>query len=223
MASEVSLCNVALGLCSNEANIASLVEGSVEAQLCAQFYPLARDELLAAYNWNFCTKRVALATITNLWSGWQYCYAKPNDCLSAICVLLPNATDDTQTQDYIQELTTDAQGNDVQAIYTNVQSAVLKYTKMIVDPTKFSSLFNSTLPFLLAGYLAGPLTKDQSLQKAMFAEAERRVIAAKSQDGMDQNNNAYGDKHAPGFLGRNLSNADTRTDFNGNSVVGSSW
>ena len=48
MASEVDICNLALGHLGDNATVASLnpPEGSVQAQHCARFYPIARDALL---------------------------------------------------------------------------------------------------------------------------------------------------------------------------------
>ena len=44
-------------------------------------------------------------------------------------------------------------------LYTNEPEAVLLYTVDVVDSTKFSAMFTTTLGMLMASYLAGPIIK----------------------------------------------------------------
>jgi hypothetical protein len=107
MASEVDICNLALGYIGQAANITSLAERSVEAQLCAKFYPIARKTLLEMATWSFSTRRVKLAQVANptlaiaqgvdanaTQGTWQYAYALPNNVINAISVLPAEAIDD---------------------------------------------------------------------------------------------------------------------------------
>ena len=50
MASEVDLCNNALGQLGED-SITSLDDNSKKARLCKRFYPDARDTVLRAYPW----------------------------------------------------------------------------------------------------------------------------------------------------------------------------
>ena len=65
MASEVDICNVALGHLGDEAAISAIdpPDGSVQASHCARIYPMARDELIEMHNWRFAVKRKALALL----------------------------------------------------------------------------------------------------------------------------------------------------------------
>jgi hypothetical protein len=214
MASEVSICNLALSHLSNQANIASLMEQSVEAQYCSQFYPLARDQVLAEHNWSFATKRANLAYLDNDGVQWQYCYARPNDCLSVIAMLVPGALDDFDQQDYVQEQNTAG----VLVMRTNVPDAVLKYTKKITDPTLFEAHFITALSYLLASYLAGPITKDMKLKEAMYQAYSTSLGKARVSNANDSQNNAWGKKHVPtsitGRVDGTEARPDTLTDFN---------
>jgi len=51
----------------------------------------------------------------------------------------------------------DADGNDI--IYTDQESAVLRYSTTVTDTSKFSHLFVVTLSWHLASMLAGPVIK----------------------------------------------------------------
>jgi hypothetical protein len=188
LASEVDIVNLALAHLGDNATVASLdpPEGSAQAEHCARFYPLARDALLEMHDWNFATKRAQLALIDTAWTEWKYAYEQPSDCLNAVAVLAPTATDDYSAalplpfsqsgivssgqglytpQHYICE--TDERGRSV--ILTNQEDAVLRYVAYVTDTTKFSPLFTQTLSWQLAALLAGPIIKGD----AGAAEAKR--------------------------------------------------
>ena len=180
MASEVDVCNVALSHLGDSATVASISppDGSAQADLCARFYPIARDSLIEMNDWGFATRRVALAQQTNISTTWLYCYAQPADLVNPISVLYPDAADDTSSSigSYIPsnwsdtpagygvvytpqpyQLESAADGTDI--LYTNVQNAVLRYVAQVTDTTKFSPLFIRTLAASLASLLAGPILK----------------------------------------------------------------
>lgn len=193
MASEVDICNLALGHLGDSATVSSLSppEGSAQAEHCSRFYPIARDSLLEMHAWNFATTRVTLASLGSGWPEWQYCYACPTDAVNLLAVLASDATDDysiqnnfgfTQSglplvgagtytpQTYAQETLSDG----TLVIYTNQVNAMLRYTRTVTDTTIFSPLFVDALAWYLASYLAGPIIKgDQGA-----AEAKRCMAAA---------------------------------------------
>jgi hypothetical protein len=187
LASEVDICNLALGFLGDTASVSSInpPEGSAQAQHCARFYPIARNMLLETAAWNFATKRAILAEVTNTWEMWQYAYAMPSGVLTVISVLPLEATDDYSAavsrfpdnrhqipmnavympQPYAIEVNSSSQ----QVILTNQANAVLRYTFLATDSSRFSSLFVVALSWLLASMLAGPLIKGD----AGAAEAKR--------------------------------------------------
>lgn len=188
MASEVDICNLALGHIGDAATVSSIIppEGSAQAEHCARFYPIARDALLEMHAWGFATKRVNLASLGSGWPEWQYAYACPNDAVNLLAVLPQTATDDysvgmtymfSQTGDPIaaggiyqpQPYNYESLDDGTIVIYTNQENAMLRYTSLVTDTTVFSPLFIVTLSWLLASYLAGPVIKGD----AGAAEAKR--------------------------------------------------
>lgn len=172
MASEVDICNLALGHLGDTANVASLdpPEGSAQAEHCARFYPIARDSLLEMHPWGFATKRVQLAQLGTGWPEWDYSYAQPADALNIIAVLPPYATDDYSVGlsnvpmaaggSYVpQAFSCEVDANGADVIYTDQEDAVLRYTALVTDTTKFSPLFVMSLSWHLASMLAGPILK----------------------------------------------------------------
>lgn len=192
MASEVDICNLALGHLGDNATVSSISppEGSAQSEHCARFYPIARDALLEMHNWNFSMRRVNLAQLTNIWPEWKYAYALPADAINIIAVMPPDAYDDYATkfvptdtpsfahnyspmitagryspQDFTVEVGDD--GNHI--LYTNQEKAMLRYTMYVTDTTSYSPLFVMALSWQLASMLAGPILKGD----AGSAEAKR--------------------------------------------------
>lgn len=190
MASEVDICNLALGHLGDNATVASIrpPEGSAQAEHCARFYPIARDSLLEMHFWNFSMRRINLAPLEAAWPEWKYAYALPNDVLNVIAVMPPDANDDYASrfvpsdtpqfahnyspviaagrytpQPYTIEVLADGQ----HVLYTNQENAMLRYTAYVSDTTVFSPLFTMALSWHLASMLAGPIIKgDQGAAEA---------------------------------------------------------
>ena len=173
MASEVDICNLALAHLADEAAVASInpPDGSAQADHCKRFYPIARDALLELFAWPFATSRVALSlTASEPPGSWEYEYAMPSSCARVLSINVDGVLDDTATQDYVIE--TNEAGDKV--ILTNTPEAICRFTKLITDTTKFSPLFVTTLSFLMASYLAGPVTKSKTDAEANY----RRFLMA---------------------------------------------
>lgn len=181
MASDVDICNNALGLLGDPGTIVSIspASGSAEAVHCARFYPIARDSLINMHSWGFATKRVNLALLADTPpSSWQYVYQSPADVLNYLAVFDPNASDDYSSS-YPQagslnasaayssmvgvytpqQFAVELDANGVSVIYTNQQNAILKYSARVTDTSLFDPLFSEALTWLLAAKLAGPLIK----------------------------------------------------------------
>ena len=192
MASEVDICNLALAHLGDSATVASISppEGSAQAEHCARFYPIARDSILEMHTWNFSTKRILLAQVTNDWVMWKYAYGLPNNCINPISVIPSEAYDDYATRfvptdtpqfahnyspviaagRYVpQPFTIETRDDNTHVLYTNLENAVLRYQASVDDTTEFSSLFVMTLSWHLASMLAGPVIKGD----AGAAEAKR--------------------------------------------------
>lgn len=196
MASVVDICNLALAHLGESPSVVAInpPDGGFHAEQCAIFYPIARNVCLEVREWTFATKRQALATLSNVSiDGWDYAYTKPSDCVKAL-KLLPAEQDDALDDDYPVDF---IEENSV--IYSNEESAVLKYTYRIEDPTKFSALFVNALAYLLASYLAGPVTKDTKIKSAMY-EAFRNELGLASDANANVGKQAAYPRHTPTWI-----------------------
>jgi hypothetical protein len=195
MASVVDICNLSLAHLGDAATVSSISpsDGSPQADHCVRFYPIARDVLLESHDWNFARRRVALAETTNTPpDAWAYEYAHPSNC-ARILKLLDEAEDENSPRDFLQG--TDATG--LRVIWSNTENARVLYTHAITDTTKFTSLFVNSLSWLLASYLAGPITKDPRVKQTMYQMYQREMGQAQV---LDKTANRTSPAHTPDWV-----------------------
>jgi hypothetical protein len=170
MATEVQICNLALT--SVGANtIVSLGDNTNEARLCTIFYPLYRDYLLRLHPWNFAQVRTSLPKLAAAPAfGFDSQFQLPADCCRV------TETDLTVHDEWRVEGRT---------FVCNVDKVNIVYTKYLVDPSLFDSLFTITLAFLLAWKLSKVLTGKGNFTNALHAEYLEHLGIAQSVDGME--------------------------------------
>jgi hypothetical protein len=191
-------------------------DGSAEAGYCAQFYPFALAAALELASWGFATFREALAEIDNPSSTWAYAYAYPSDAINLIAVLPADALDD-YSQNFStlgsqnpfsaggpalpdlalsnpaenvytpQPYTTELNAEGDQIILTNCPNAVLRFTRAVDDPNKFSPLFAMALSYMLASLLAGPILKGDAGAKMAEAMLKRAGMFEAQAEASDAN------------------------------------
>lgn len=165
MAALITLCNQALAAIA-AGSIAALNETSIEARECSRFAQTLLDEMAEwSDSFSLGRKRVVLAEIDNdRPAEWLYAYAKPSDLGTAIAIraVEENAYDlpiggpyTLPTQDS-QPLAFVVEGN---AIYSNVETATLVYTKATTEAADLSPLGQKAFVDELAARLAVPVKK----------------------------------------------------------------
>lgn len=179
MTPTVDVCNLALSLIGQSANISSFSppEGSVHAQLCAAMYPLALGGLLERHPWAFATQRATLAQLATAPDGFAYAYALPADALR---VWELRETADAPLADY--ELV--AQGG-VRVLVTNIPAALVLYTFALDIPQVYPPMFKLALAHALAALIAGPIIKGEggaAVAKAMTQLAQQYTAQAAASD-----------------------------------------
>ncbi len=144
---------------------------------------------------------------------WQYAYAMPNAVVNAISVLPAEAIDDYEAmlgpfgsgqnmcppypQGYLpvpgsptytpQPYTIETAADGSQIILTNCVDAVLRYTLMVADTTKFGPMFTLALSYLLSSMLAGPIIKGD----AGAAQAAKQLLLFKDWEQQAEASDAY--------------------------------
>ena len=180
---EVDICNLALSHLGDVANVESIdpPESSAQAEHCARYYPIARDELLEMHDWAFATRRATLALLASSPStAWDYAYAAPVDMLTAIAVQPAGADDDVSAgarpasqffsgpdmtgagMPTPREFVTETAPDGTPVILTDTAQAVLRYKARVLDTAQFSPTFITALAASLASMLAGPIIKGET-------------------------------------------------------------
>lgn len=189
MTTIVEICNDALSnIRANSIN--SLNEASREAQVCKLKFPLVRDKLLRQYNWTFATVEVALGELALTAPRWRKVYNYPSDALN-IQMLYPSAVS-LDAADRASGLTiygTQEQRLDYRLVYEithiegkkvivcNSDDVIARYTKQIIDPNLYGSLFVMTLSWYLSSQIAIPLMgQGKGRGEKAVAEAEYRSL-----------------------------------------------
>lgn len=188
MSTPVDICNLALARLGDEANVQSISppDGSTQAALCAQFYPIARDTLLSMRQWTFATVRAPLALLVGdtYHSPWAYAYAVPNQCLAVLKILEADAAHDVAVSGSAvsQPFRVEALSDGQVAVLTNTPGAVAVYSVRVEDAGKFPPLFVDALSWLLASYMAGAIVKGDAGRTASRAttEAFQQVLGTAS-------------------------------------------
>lgn len=179
MASEVSICNLALTNIGKD-NIQSLNDAGAEAKACRQFYAHVRDLVLQEYPWRFAGRTLSMAQLANDKLGaWRYAYIRPTDCLKVRWVRPAYSDQEPMTEADEIAIPYDIEGS---TIYCNLSPAFLRYTYKLTDPTKFSPLFVEALGWHLAVRLAMPLTRDPKVRADAFQLALRASGTAQTAD-----------------------------------------
>jgi hypothetical protein len=196
MASTVDICNLALSHLGNKAQVVSIspVDGSVEADYCARFFTIARDEVLEMNDWTFARTRVELAQLsTNPSNVWQYAYLRPADCITPRR-MMPTGDATLHEDDSVDF---DQEGD---VLLTDLANAILIYTRPIEDPTRFSPGFVTALSYKLAAYLAGPILRGESGTNAAASLHGIAAKKAKEATSFDANRSWRSDEFVPSMV-----------------------
>ncbi len=175
MASKLSIWNLALSHIGDGDDIDDVDEGSVEAEQCRKFYPVARDMILERHAWDFAIDTTLLAQLAEDAVGiWAYRYALPPDYIRALHVSpdlnLLSATWLTDGQ-YLRQLNDfqklfeiEAADDNKPSILTNESPAYLRYIYRNENVGVYTPGFVMALSYLLASMLAGgPIVKSAKM------------------------------------------------------------
>lgn len=179
MASVVEICNRALSNIGNSRSINSLNEASKEAGECSLHFDACRDSVLADFDWNFATKRVALADTGAPPPDWQYAYRYPTDCVRITEIMVPGVRNPTASQRISYEVGADADGTG-KLIYTDQEDAWLKYVGRVTDVNMYDAIFAEALAWRLAAAINMALTGNADLGNNALNMYGRVILSAGS-------------------------------------------
>lgn len=171
MPSEVEISNMALYRVGSSIRITSLdesVEKNEAVRQCGFWYPIVRDQVLAAAPWGFARKSVAMAAVTDTsFPGWGFVYQYPADCIQAAAVCDSGGVRNgsfwlscwnwgpTLNVPKVPFQVGSRAGGDSNVLMTDLASAYLYYIFRQTVTATFTPLFIDALAWKLAGELGG--------------------------------------------------------------------
>lgn len=174
--SSVRIANMALSNIGARSTIESFDEQSPEARECKLWYDWARRQTLESFDWNFASRRAALALHSEdaPKNVWTYRYQYPASCLVAREIVNPLGP---RADAVPFEVENDATGEQ-KTILTDMEGAILRFTFDLTTPSLFSSYFVTTLSHLLGYYIAFPLTGKLDIKAGMLEVYNRLILTA---------------------------------------------
>jgi len=179
---EVQIANLALLAVGTRSTITGLAEASREAEVCNLFYAQTRDQLLKAAPWSFSKSYARLAVTKErnesaTWvdgdpePGFHWAYALPTD------FLYPRYLHDFSSFT-LGAITVGAALN-VKVIMSNLEAAVLTYTKSVTDTAKWDQDFTQAMIDALSGRIAMPINGKASRGKLALESANNAILNAR--------------------------------------------
>lgn len=172
MASQIDICNEALGLLG-KLPIVDIDESTPNAQKCKVLWDSARDEALRMGEWNFVTTRVQLVQeFDPPLFGYDYVYTRPADCLRLIRVARYEYELDDETAPKISYRLEGA------AILCNEAELFAKYIRSETATGLYDPLFCGFLAANLAAKLAGAFVLGAKVVQTMLELTKYRFAIA---------------------------------------------
>lgn len=196
MSAIIDICNLALSRVG-AARIQSLSDNTKAARECTTIYPFARDAVLRSYDWAFARKRLDLALLTETYTGFDFAYQYPVDCIclrkiTDVNGMITSIKWDWNTQKYVSsgkvkyEIGVAANLNS-NFILTSTELAEGVYTARVVNANLYDSLFIEALAWKLASDLAMPLLNKPDTQQAflrnfIYAVTQAQVVSGNEEE-----------------------------------------
>lgn len=182
---KTTIANLALSNVERAAVIEDLDnDTTTEAKTCRLWYDHARREALQDFDWTFARMRQALALHATDTSAdptgteeWTYRYEYPGTCIQPRKIWNPVSSADDAVP-YAVELASDG----TQSIVTDMEEAILVFTKDQETVSTFSPYFVTTLGVLLGHYIAHPLTGSSTKRAALRQDYIAKILIAGAHD-----------------------------------------
>ncbi|WP_149540454.1 hypothetical protein [Siccirubricoccus phaeus] len=167
--SALALCSRAL-LKIGAQPIASLDEGTAEAEVAANLYPAVRDALLSLFPWSFATAQAALPRLSaRPTADFDHAFQLPVDFLRALSAGTPNSG-----RGLVYRILEDR-------LHCSAEQVILSYIFRPVEAA-FPPFFAAALATRLAAEFCIPLTENTSRAQLLLNQAEAELRSARQAD-----------------------------------------
>lgn len=178
--SALALCTRAL-LKIGAQPIASLDEGTAEAEVAANLYAGTRDALISSHPWSFATGQACLPRLAaRPTADFAHAYQLPADFLRAISAGVPNSG-----RGLVYRLFEDR-------LHCDAEQVILSYI-FRPDESHFPAFFAAALATRLAAEFCIPLTENTGRAQLLLAQADTELRNARRTDSQQATPRAFDD------------------------------
>jgi hypothetical protein len=202
--SQVQIANMALDVIGTRSTIASLSEGSAEANAISRHWDNALDAVLRSVHWNFARKQIPLTSLKDGTQGqsvptpWLYEYAYPSDCVLVRYIMpmiqISPVTPGTPAGvspmaalgnpvKFIPGTDLDINGNPINVLLTDQPQAIGVYTFRNTNTAMWDALFVQEMAAFLGARICLALTGDKNTMKMALSMAQQYSIDAQRSNG----------------------------------------
>ena len=203
--SQIAIANMALDVIGTRSTIASLAEGSNEANAIARHWDNAADSVLRAAHWNFAKKQLALTLLQDGTNGgtvpvpWLYEYAYPSDCvlfrqIMPMMQVEPLSSPGVPGQPaplvaygppprFTVMTDQDINQNPITVVCTDQPQATAIYTFRNTNTAMWDPLFVQAFAAYLGARVCLALTGDKNTARMALQEAQAYAVDAQRQNG----------------------------------------
>lgn len=174
---EISIYNLALNAVGARSNLSSTTERDRGAEVCRLWYPVIRDQILAAAPWPSCKtfKRLALLKqqTEETWvtgdpePGYAFIYSAPSDMLHPRYI-----------SDYTR-FAISSYENEIKALSSNCSAPILVYTRRNYIVASWENELQMAIAYGLAANIAMPLTAKPQRAQLLVQQANDLVLTAR--------------------------------------------
>ncbi len=194
--SKTRIANMALSHIGSRSTVEDLTEASAEARVIDLWYDYSRMQALAAYNWSFARKRLALTTHSEDPPDgvWAYRYQYPADCVAARMIENPSGERSAagivrlpSTQGDAIPFTVEMNNAGTEkTILTDLDTAKLVYTFDQLNTGLFSPFFVELFSHLIAHHVAFTLTGKRTVASDELNKYNQLLLQAPAIDANEQ-------------------------------------
>lgn len=209
--STLAIWNKALSACRAKGRLSGLDENSLEREICEEWYSSVLGTVQEAAMWDSTrtSRRLALLKERDFNEAWvdgdpeppyKYKYALPVDYLRA-----------RQLAHGEQFMVGFDHDTNMQVLHTMSENAVLSYSRLSTDPTKWSHAQEMATVYGLAAHIAFPLSGLAGMVEKNIQLANALLDQARTQN--NNNSNEVNYVIAPWHAARGASELELRPDF----------
>ena len=184
---EVGIFNLALNAIGNRSNLSSTSERDRGAEVCRLWYPVIRDQVLAAAPWPSCKAFQRLAVLARRTEGpWTPDQPEPG---YAIAYSAPNDLLHPRYLSNFARFSTSTFNKGIKAINTNVEQAILTYTFRNYVVSRWESELQMAIAYGLAANIAMPLAGKPQRANYLVQQANDLILTARVAAANEDNEN----------------------------------